>query len=54
MYRSKQTNVTYNATHAFPVAALTIWNNLPDFVKVADSFNVFKRRLKFHLFDTAF
>jgi len=30
-----------------------IWNNLPDFVifvKVADLFNVFKRRLKCHLF----
>jgi len=39
------------ASRAFRVAAPTIWNNLPDFVKVADSFNVFKRRLKCHLFN---
>jgi len=31
-----------------------IWNNLPDFVEVADSFNVFKHRLKCHLFDATF
>ena len=35
---------TVTASRAFRVAAPTIWNNLPDFVKVADSFNVFKRR----------
>ena len=45
---------TVTASRAFRVAAPTIWNNLPDFVKVADSFNVFKRRLKCHLFDAAF
>jgi len=38
----------------FRVATPTIWNNLPNFIKVADSFNVFWRRLKCHLFDTAF
>jgi len=42
------------ASRAFHVAAPTIWNNLPDFVNVADSLNVFKRHLKCHLFDAAF
>jgi len=37
---------TVTASHTFRVVAPTIWNNLPDFVKVADSFNVVKRRLK--------
>jgi len=36
---------TVTASRVFRVAAPTIWNNLPDFVKVADSCNVFKRRL---------
>jgi len=40
---------------AFSVTAPTIWNNLPVTVKTADSFNVFKHRLKCHLFvDAAF
>ena len=45
---------TVTSSRAFRVAAPTIWNNLPDSVKVADSFNVFKRRLKCHLFNEAF
>ena len=45
---------TVTASRAFRVAAPTIWNTLPDFVKVSDSFYVFKRRLKCHLFDAAF
>ena len=44
---------TVTASHTFRVAAPTIWNNLPDSVKVADSFNVFKRRLKSRLFNEA-
>ena len=44
---------TVTASRAFR-AAPTIWNNLPDSVKVADLFNVFKRRLKCHLFNKAF
>ena len=32
---------TVTASRAFRVAAPTIWNNLPDSVEVADSFNVF-------------
>jgi len=48
-------NTSIKSSRAFLVAAApTIWNNLSDFVKVADSFNGFKRRLKFHLFDAAF
>jgi len=45
---------TVTASRAFRVAAPTIWNNVPDFVKVEDSFNVFKRRLKCYLFNVAF
>ena len=45
---------TVTASRTFRVAAPTIWNNLPNSVKVADSFNVFKRRLKCHLFNEAF
>jgi len=45
---------TVTASRAFRVAALTIWNNLPNIVKEADSFNVFKRRLKYHIFDALF
>jgi len=41
------------ASRAFHVAA-PIWKNLSDFVKVADSFNFFKRHLKCHLFDATF
>jgi len=37
------------ASRAIRVAAPTIGNSVPDFVKLADSFNVFKRRLKFHV-----
>jgi len=46
--------MTVTASRAFLVAALTIWYNLHDFVKVADSFNVFKRLLKCHLFEAVF
>jgi len=42
---------TVTASRAIRVAAPTIWSSLHDFVKVADSFNVFKRCLKYHLFD---
>jgi len=45
---------TVTASRAFRVAAPTIWNNLPDFVRLADSFNVFKHRLKYQLFGMAF
>jgi len=45
---------TDTASRTFRVAAPTIWNNLPDFVEVADSFDVFKRRLKCHLSDAVF
>lgn len=39
---------------AFRLAAPTTWNDLPDFVKAAESFSVFKHCLKCHLFDMAF
>jgi len=45
---------TVTASRDIRVAAPAIWNNLPNFVKVADSFNVFKHHLKCHLFDAAF
>jgi hypothetical protein len=45
---------TVTASRAFSVAASTIWNNLPVTVKTAESFNVFNRRLKCHLFYAVF
>ena len=45
---------TVTASGTFGVVAPTIWNNLPMTVKTAESFNVFKRSLKCHLFDAAF
>jgi len=33
---------------------MQLQHNLPDFVKVADLSNVFKRHLKYHLFDVPF
>jgi len=45
---------TVTASHAFHISAPTIWYNLPDFVKLADSFNDFKHCLKCHLFNEAF
>jgi hypothetical protein len=45
---------TVTESRAFRAAAPTMWNNLLDPVKAADSFNVFKRRLKRYLFDAAF
>ena len=43
---------TVTASRAFRVAAPTVWNTLPQFVRSADSFTVFKNRLKCHLFST--
>ena len=45
---------TVTASRAFSVAAPTIWKILHIAVKTTDSFNVFKHRLKCHLFDTRF
>ena len=45
---------TVTASRAFRIAGPTLWNTLPDIVKSADSFDVFKRRLKSHFFNLAF
>ena len=39
---------------AFSIAGPTTWNNLPQSVRSADSLDSFKRKLKFHLFDSCF
>jgi hypothetical protein len=39
---------------AFSIAAPRLWNNLPLFVKDSDSVDIFKSRLKTHLFKKAF
>ena len=36
--------------HSFTVAGLSIWNSLLDFVKDAESLDIFKARLKMHFF----
>jgi len=48
-----QREKTVTSFRAVRGAAPTVWNNLPVFVKVADSFNVIKRHLICHLFDAA-
>ena len=39
---------------AFSIAGLKAWNNLPQSVRSADSQDSFKRKLKFHLFNSCF
>ena len=45
---------TVTASRAFCVAAPKLWNSLPPCVTSAESFYVFKSRLKSHLFNIAF
>ena len=45
---------TVTASRAFCVAAPKLWNSLPPGVTSAESFYVFKSRLKSHLFNIAF
>jgi len=35
---------------AFPIAGATVWNNLPSYVTSSPSINIFRSRLKTHLF----
>jgi len=46
--------VKYNSGRAFPVAASSIWNSLPDDVISAESLPTFQRKLKRHLFCQSF
>jgi len=39
---------------AFSIAGPKAWNNLPQSVRSADSLDSFKRKLKFHLFNSCF
>ena len=39
---------------AFSIAGLKAWKNLPQSVRSADSLDSFKRKLKFHLFNSCF
>ena len=41
-------------SHGFRHSAAFVWNNMPDNIRRAESFNVFKRKLKTHLFKLAF
>jgi len=45
---------TVTASRAYCVAAPKLWNTLPSFITSAESFYVFKSRLKSHLFNIAF
>jgi hypothetical protein len=45
---------TVLGTRAFSVAAPKLWNSLPQHVRIADSLQLFKTRLKTHLFDLAY
>jgi len=39
---------------AFSIAGPKAWNNLPQSVRSADSLDIFKRKLKFYLFNSCF
>jgi len=39
---------------AFSIAGPKAWNNIPQSVRSADSLDSFKRKLKFHLFNSMF
>ena len=45
-----QTTKTQFGRRSFTVAAPSIWNSLPDFVRDAESLDIFKARLKTHVF----
>mgnify|MGYP001813391687 CR=1 FL=1 len=45
---------TKTGTRAFSVCAPVMWNSLPISVRSAESVSVFRRRLKTHLFESAF
>ena len=45
---------TVLGTRAFSVAAPKLWNSLPQHVRTADSLQIFRTRLKTHLFDMAY
>jgi len=50
----RRTRLTTVGDRSFPVAALRVWNSLPQHVITSPSLRVFKNRLKTHLFSTYF
>ena len=61
-FRSSNTNlptrppgITSNfSSQVFTVSALSAWNSLPAHIRSIDTLSIFKRHLKFHLFQSAF
>ncbi|KAL3063738.1 hypothetical protein OYC64_000136 [Pagothenia borchgrevinki] len=49
-----QTNLKSWGGRAFSVAAPTLWNSLPQYIRDSSSLTAFKTSLKTHLFNTAF
>ena len=50
----RRTNLTTVGDRSFPVAASRVWNNLPQHIISSPSLQVFKNRLKTHLFSFSF
>jgi len=48
----RRTRLTTVGNRSFPVAASRVWNNLPQHVITSPSLQVFKNRLKTHLFSS--
>jgi len=51
---TKKPTTTRTSERAFSVAAVTVWNQLPVYVRSATSTHLFTSRLKTHLFSLAF
>ena len=49
-----RTNLHTYGDRAFGVAAPTLWNELPAAIRAIDDRELFKNRLKSHLFSSAF
>ena len=54
LLRVPKTNLKTYGDRAFSVVAPKAWNNLPETIKLSPSKDVFKSRLKAHLFQSAF
>ncbi len=52
--KTQKYNTSNYGLRAFSIHAPRLWNDLPDFVRLAPSVHVFKSRLKTHLFKSYF
>jgi len=45
---------TVLATRGFRYSAVAVWNSLPDSIRESSNIDIFKRKVKTHLFNAAF